>query len=52
LEFSSACFLDLLQNNDWFKAPQNANVIPAEQLLLAQDALYIVVLLVPEVPYL
>jgi hypothetical protein len=43
LEFSSACFLDLLQNNDWFNAPQNArNVIPPEQLLPAQDALYIV----------
>jgi hypothetical protein len=53
LEFSSACFLDLLQNNDWFKAPQNArNVTPAEELLPAQDALYIVVLLVTEVPYL
>jgi len=52
LEFSSASFLDLLQNIDWFKAPQNArNVIPAEKLLPAQDALYVVVLLVSEGPY-
>ena len=52
MEFSSASFVDLLQNIDWFKAPQNArNVIPDEQLLPAQDALYVVVLLVSEVPY-
>jgi len=52
LKFSSASFLDLLQNIDWFKAPQNArNVIPAEQLLPAQDALYVVMLLVSEGPY-
>jgi hypothetical protein len=46
LEFSSASFLDLLPNNALFKAPHNArNVIPTEQLLPVQDAVYIVVLL-------